>query len=205
MFCVKCGKELQAGSAFCGFCGTRQNGAAAPAAAPASAATNKLYFEIDGVSLVNYKFTVKDANRQLRYTAKTVSEGLVTYNAKAFYPDGREAFAVRQKKALTLVAMNFEMQVNGKVVCDILQKNKFTKYVYEMPQLGLTADGDFISRKFQFTRAGKPVATVTRDMASLGTDFIIEFSDPSLEQALLAATIAIELVTAADVNRHRRR
>ena len=67
---------------------------------------------------------------------------------------------------------------NGQHVTDILQKNKFAKYVYELPQYNMVADGDFISHKFSINQGGKQVGSIHRKMMSWGDSFEIQFEDP---------------------------
>ena len=154
----------------------------------------RIYLSPDGVSLLNYQFEIKDENGNVRYIAKTVTEKMIGYTLRVWYPNGEEAFVVQTKKKLTLASLHFEMVLpNGQLVADILQKNKLTKYVYELPQYNMVADGDFISHKFSINQGGKQVGSIHRKMMSWGDSFEIQFEDPAMEQLILATTLAVEL------------
>ena len=155
---------------------------------------NRIYLSNDGVSLFNYQFEMKDENGNVRYIAKTVTEKMIGYTLRVWYPNGTEAFVVQTKKKLTLASLQFEMVLpNGQHVTDILQKNKFVKYVYELPQYNMVADGDFISHKFSIKQGGRQVGFIDRKMMSWGDSFEIQFEDPAMEQLVLATTLAVEL------------
>ena len=157
---------------------------------------NRIYFSTDGVSAFNYQFEIRDENGNVRYIAKTVTEKMIGYTLRVWYPNGAEAFVVQTKKKLTMASLHFEMVLpNGQHVTDILQKNKFVKYVYELPQYNMVADGDFISHKFSINQGGKQIGFIDRKMMAWGDSFEIQFEDPAMEQLILAATFAVELAT----------
>jgi len=213
MHCSKCGAKIPFLKKFCTQCGAPAKGeveveavevpeTAAPApqaAAPAVSQNpvNKLYLGTDGASFFNYKFEIKDEFGNLRYTAKTVTEKMFGYTLRVWYPDGTEAFTVQTQKKLTLASLHFEMlDANGNRITQILQRNKLTKFVYELPEFDMLADGDFISHKFDIMQGGRKVGFVDRKMMSWGDNFMIEFDDPAHEQLMIAITAAVELATA---------
>ena len=59
---------------------------------------NRIYLSPDGVSLFNYQFEIKDENGNVRYIAKTVTEKMMGYTLRVWYPNGAEAFVVQTKK-----------------------------------------------------------------------------------------------------------
>ena len=155
MFCCKCGNPVDADARFCCVCGT-------PVEREQTQPVYRVYMSTEGASLVNYKFVVRDAQGNVRYTAATVSEAMFTHHARLYYTNGAEALQVHQQKKMTLAAMNFDLVTpDGRHITEVLQKNKLTKYVYEMPQIGLVADGDFVSHNFTYTRNGQTVAKVS--------------------------------------------
>lgn len=204
MFCGKCGKQIPEGAAFCGGCGARVAPAAQPApAAPVMPQGIKLYLGTSGLTMINYKFEIKDEHGNVRYKAATVTESMVRQKAKVYYPNDVEIFEVFQQSKMTLTALNYDMIMNGQVITEILQKNKFSKYVYELPQFGISADGDFFSWNFEFTQRGRPVAKVSRKVMSWGDSYELDIYDRNLEMIILAAVIAVELVTIRQRSRRR--
>ncbi|MBQ4617379.1 MAG: zinc-ribbon domain-containing protein [Clostridia bacterium] len=205
MFCPKCGNPVDPTMAFCGQCGNRLNAEPTPAPAP-TGQPNLVYFSTEDLTLVNYHLVARDAAGNVRCEARTVSESMFTYNAKIFAPNGQELMAVRQQKKMTMVAMNFDLCVNGQPVCEVLQEMKGAGYRYVLPQYGLYADGDFFSLNFQvFANNGAPVASVQKKLMSWGDSYEISFADPSLELTLLGLVMVIQMVLAAQRNHRRRR
>lgn len=220
MYCSKCGAKIPFLKKFCTQCGAPAKGEAeavavevpretvpqtATPAAP-QGAVNKLFLSPDGVSVFNYKFEIKDEDGNVRYTAKTVTEKMFGYTLRVWYPDGNEAFTVQTQKKLTLASLHFEMlDANGNRITQILQRNKLTKFVYELPEFDMLADGDFISHKFDIMQGGRKVGFVDRKMMSWGDNFMIEFDDPAQEQLMLAITMAVEIASIHHRHQQRKR
>ena len=208
MFCTNCGNQVADNARFCSACGkpiaAAQPPAQAPVRPPVQAGAHRLYFSVNGLSFVNYKFIVRDEAGNERYTAATQTVSMTRYAAKLCDLTGREIFMVEQQKKMTMMAMNFDMKVAGQVVTEILQIVKMSKYAFELPQLGISIDGDFIGHTYRFLRGGQLIGEVKRSMMSWGDAYEISFADPNLEHPLLAAVLAIELVTIAQRNRRRR-
>lgn len=162
----------------------------------------KLYMVPDGVTLVNYRFNVKNEQGEDLYTIASVSENLVRYKWRMWDMDQKEILVLDQQKALTFSAINFDVFVDGKKTMEVLQKNKFTKYVYTIPQADLTADGDFISHNFKITKNKTEVAHILRKLLSWGDSYEVEISDPELMPAVMAMVIAVEC---SEINSRRRR
>lgn len=214
MFCSKCGNAAAEGARFCIKCGAPlaapvQSEAAQPVqSAPAPSANESnvyhLYMDAKGLTMVNYKFDIKDGAGNLRYRAATVSEGFVTHNARVYYPNDAEAMIIRQQKKMTMAGMNFDIFApNGTLVTEVIQKIHFTTSEFQLPQLGLVVTGDFMSVNFTFNRGNQPIAKVHKSMCSWGDCYELEFYDLNLEQVLLATIMVIQMVIAAA--RHRRR
>ena len=207
MFCTKCGNQVADTARFCSACGNPLTAAPQAPAQPAPQPQNairRLYFSTNGVSFVNYKFIVRDAAGNELYKASTETISMTRYAAKLCDMADRELLWVEQQKKMTMMAMNFDMKVNGQVISEILQIVKMSKYAFELPQLGISIDGDFIGHTYRFLRGGQLIGEVKRSMMSWGDAYEISFADPNLEQPLLAAVLAVELVTIAQRNRRRR-
>lgn len=213
MFCTNCGNQVADNARFCSACGKPLGApqASAPVqSAPAQpvpqaqSAVRRLYFSPNGVSFVNYKFIIKDAAGNDCYTAATETVSMTRYAAKLRDMGGREICMVEQQKKMTMMAMNFDMKVGGQLVTEILQIVHMTKYAFELPQLGISVDGDFIGHTYRFLRSGQLIGEVKRSMMSWGDAYEISFADPNLEHPLLAAVLAIEMVTINSRNRRRR-
>lgn len=206
MYCTNCGNLLSDDSKFCGKCGTAvtlpsqsESSQQGPTNAPYC-----LYMDAKGLTLLNYKFDVKTADGTVKYRAATVTEGLLTYNARIYYPNDAEALIIRQQKKMTLAAMNFDiLSPNGVLITEVLQKVHFNKSEFQLPNLGLVVTGDFLSINFAFTRGNQTVATVRKKILSWGDCYELEIFDPEIEQVLLAAIMVIQMVIAAARRRRR--
>lgn len=195
MFCTKCGNQVPDGSRFCTKCG---NQLAAPGLV-------RLYMDAKGLTMMNYKFEIKDHLGNLRYRAATVTESMVRYNARLYYPNDTEAMAIHQQKKMTMVAMNFDIVTpDGALVTQAMQEVKMTSFSYHLPQLGIRMDGDFFALNFAFYRNNQPIGKVTKKLMAWGDCYELEFNDPSLEQVLLSAVMVVQMVIAANRNRRRR-
>ena len=203
MFCTNCGNQMPDGTRFCPQCGT-QTGAAP--AAPAAPAVHRLYMDAKGLTLMNYKFEIRDQAGNLRYKAATVTESMITYNARVYYPNDAEALAIHQQKKLTMMAINFDIVTpNGVLVTQVMQNVKMTSYSYHLPQLGITVDGDFLALNFVFYRNGQPIGAVRKKFMSWGDCYEVEYTDASLEQVFLAMVMVVQMVIAYHRNHRRRR
>jgi len=162
-------------------------------------------FATHGLTAFNYKFSVKNELGQDLYQAATVTESMTRYTAKLYTLQGHEIFTVKQQSKLTFAAMNFDMLINGRVFTPINQIVHMTSYEFEMPNIGISITGDFLAHNYRFTYNGALVGRLTRKMLAWGDSYVLEFINPQLERPLLAAIMAIELVTIASRNKRRRR
>ncbi len=200
MFCTNCGTRLDDDARFCTNCGTRV-GAAESAATPA---LRHLYMDAKGLTLVNYKFEIRDEAGQVRYRAATVTESAFTYNARIYFPDDTEATAIHQQKKLTMAAMNFDITTpDGRLITEALQRFQGMRYTFELPAFGIMVDGDFLSLNFSFTKDGQQICKVQKKLMSWGDSYELAFTDPAMEQVYLSVVMVIQMVIAA--SRHRRR
>ncbi len=164
--------------------------------------TKKLYFDAKGLSLLNYKFEIRDEAGNVCYKAATVTESLTRHNAKLFDAYDNEIIKVSQQKKLTLSAMNFDLLNSaGQVVCEAIQKVKFVTFTYDLKPLDINIAGNFIKMTFDFTRNGQPVAHVRKKFMTWGDCYEVEMEDPSLEVIFLASVLMIQLVIAAQRRR----
>ncbi len=195
MICPKCSKQIEDGAKFCTACGE-----------VLTTGARKLYIDAKGLTLFNYKFDVKDENGNLVYRAGTVTESLITYNARISNPDGSEALAIHQQKKLTLAAMNFNLVLpDGTVLTEAKQVVHMFRSEYQFPALGFTMGGDFLSLRFTFKKDGKDIAKVNKKVLAWGDCYELSFEDPSLELPLLGAIMVAQLAIAAARNKQRRR
>ncbi len=203
MICPNCGSRFDNG-AFCTNCGTKlvPENAAAPAAAPTGV---KLYFGTDGISLINYKFQIKDAFGNVKYTAATVTESMTRMKSRLYDLSGNTILDVFQQSKLTFSAINFDIIENGQVVSEVIQKNNFTSFTYLLPQFGISIEGDFFSWNFCFYNSNhQPIGAVSKKVLSFGDHYEIDLADAAFEKYAIAAVMAIQLVT-ANMRRKRRR
>ena len=206
MFCSNCGSQIDDGFKFCGKCGTAVQPIVQSVAPqqPTANAPYCLYMDSKGVTLLNYKFDVKSADGMVRYRAATVTEGLMTSNARIYYPNDAEALIIRQQKKMTLAAMNFDMlSADNKLITEVLQKIHLSKYEFHLPSLGLMVTGDFLAVNYVFTRGNQTVAAVRKKIVSWGDCYELEIYDSSLEQVLLGTIMVIQMVIAASRRRRR--
>ena len=207
MYCMKCGNFLGDNSKFCGKCGTPVN-PVPQNEAPQQNTPNLpyyLYMDAKGLTLLNYNFEIKSADGVVRYRAATVTESMITYNARIYYPNNVEALIIRQQKKMTFAAMNFDIFApNGALITEVLQTIHFSKSEFNLPNLGITVTGDFFSIDFQFTRGNQTVAVVRKKVLAWGDCYELEIYDPNLEQILLATIMVIQIVIAASRKRRRR-
>ena len=201
MFCQKCGSNVSESDKFCAKCGAPQG---APAQPQETLAPKHLYMDAKGITLFNYKFDIKDSQGNVRYRAATVTESMLTYNARVYNPDESEAMIIHQQKKLTFASMNFDIFApDGTLVTEVLQKVHFATSEFQLPRLGLVVTGDFFSINFSFKRGNEVVASVRKKVLSWGDCYELEYCDPELEKVLLATIMVIQIVIAASRRRRR--
>lgn len=212
MFCSKCGKELEDGTRFCIACGAQQgHPVQVETSAPiVDSSTRKstekisLYMDAKGLTFLNYKFDIKDVTGNVRYRAATVTESMLRYSARVYYPDDSEAMIIRQQKKMTFASYNFDILLpSGELVTDVVQQIRFANFEFMLPKLGMVVTGDFLSLNFVFKRGNQEVCTVRKKVLSWGDCYELTFYDKALEQVFLAVVMVIQIAIAAH-RRHRR-
>lgn len=200
---------------FCFNCGAAQNYSQPsvqqvvqqqPAAPAPVAQPRRLYFDAKGLTAFNYKFEIKDQSGAVWYRAATITESMLTYNAMLYDAYDRELIKVSQQKKMTLAAMNFDfLTPRGELITDAKQQAKMLNYEYFLGAYGITISGNFLKMTFDFTQNGVPIARVSKKVLAWGDCYELEFTDPNMEQILLASILMIQLVCAANRQRRRRR
>lgn len=188
MFCIHCGVKLTDTEKFCSKCGNPVN------KKDSEPVPLKLYMP-GKLSFIDYKFDVKDADGDLRYTAVSGAQGLTGYRMTLRNLSGQELVLVKQKNGVTFSAVNFEAYIGGEYVTDCMQKASFTRYYYILPQLNLKVVGDFIGHKYEVVNEqGAKLAVITKRIMSFGDSYQIDISDSRNELMILAAVFAVEMM-----------
>ncbi len=163
----------------------------------------KLYMP-SKASFINYKFDVKDERGNLKYTVCSGAEGFNGYRVTMVDLSGREIVLVKQKHQATFTAVNFEAYINGQFVTDLMHKATFSRYYYELPQLGLKAIGDFINCRYTVVdQNGNEWAKISKRVMSWGDNYEIDIADSRNELLILATTFAVQMMVAT-LRRRRR-
>ena len=65
-----------------------------------------MYMDAKGLTLLNYKFDIKSEDGSLRYRAATVTESLVSYNARVYNPDDTEDMPMNSVVRATIASVS---------------------------------------------------------------------------------------------------
>ena len=158
-------------------------------------------FKAEGFTFVNYNMPIRDEYDRLLYEAKTVSESMINYTFRAWYPDGREAFTVKTKVAKLLTLFLEQRDAQGRLITSIDQQIHRATYDYVMPEAGLTARGDFVSFHFQVMRGARVAAEIDREFTVIKDSYVAKIYDPSAEIPVLGLMMAIQIQTI--ISKHR--
>lgn len=101
-----------------------------------------------------------------------------------------------------MMAINFNIIANNQFISQILQKIKKGKYSYICPELGLVADGDFLSLNFRVYKNNQEIAVVNKKLMGWGDSYELTVNDQNNVTSVLAIVLATQLVT---IYRRRRR
>lgn len=211
-FCMKCGAKLEEGSKFCMRCGNPVGvqAAAASAVSQASAAAAAsdqnvqpvvYYMDPKGITLVNYRLTIRDAGGNECFYAETQPTA-ITYKMHIIDLYGNEIITVQQSKKVTLASVNFEMRKNDQLVTNVIQRVKLTTYNYDLPELGIRADGKILMFNFKMTAGGRDVATISKKVLAWGDSYEIFINDPKDTEVVLGFVTCIQMLWIR--NRHKR-
>ena len=212
-FCGNCGTQLSAGSRFCTHCG-----APVSAEQPASPQTNNVvssayaaarpvsqpvvfYMDPKGITVVNYRFTIRDAAGRECLYAETQPTA-ITYKMHITDLYGNELLVVQQSKKLTMASVNFEMWKNGQLLTNVIQRVKLTTYNYDLPELGMRADGKILMFNFTMSAGDRQVAQISKKVLAWGDSYEILINDPRDTEAVLGFVTCIQMLTIR--NRHKR-
>ena len=129
---------------------------------------------------------------------------MLQYTYRAAYPNGAEALCVKTKsgKMLTLFA---EITANGRLISTVSQEISGTHYNYEMPEVGIHAEGVFSNMSFQVTRNGALVAAIEREDTLVQDSYVITLYDQSLELPIIGLAMFIEIDTIHRRTKRRRK
>jgi uncharacterized protein YxjI len=137
-------------------------------------------FYVDGkVLTIRNKLSFQDMQRnELAF----IQQRLLSWGPKyEIYRDGQLA-AVVEKKLFTLFKCRFVVDVPG-------------------PD-DLEATGNFLDHEYQFTRAGRPVATCSKRWFAWSDTYGIEVAPGQDDILILASSVVIDMVCHDDKNRH---
>lgn len=209
---MKCGSQIPQDAKFCHRCGAPVAGAQIAekntnppetvSAFPASGSQPVVYYmDPKGITLVNYRFTIRDANGVECLYAETQPTA-ITYKMHITDLNGNELLVVQQSKKLTMTAVNFEMWKNGQLISNVIQRVKLTTYNYDLPELGMRADGKILMFNFTMSDGDRPVAKISKKVLAWGDSYEIFINDPKDAEVVLGFVTCIQMLTIR--NRHRR-
>ncbi len=201
MFCTKCGQQLADGSKFCTACGSPvSGGSAAPASQPV---WKTLTMAAEGVTLVQYKFNVRDEAGNIRYKAATVSESMTMYNAHLMYPNDQLIMRISQTNAEPTMDFNL-LTADRRVITPILQQITAQGLSYVVPAFNLTMQSFPNTIDYHVFRNGQEIARITETGTARQDVFTITYCDHNLEQVFLGIAMAFEMTWIATKRSARR-
>ena len=117
--------------------------------------------------------------------------------------NGNELAYIRQK--LLSWGPTYEITSGGELVA-VVKKHLFTflrvQFTVDVPGPDdLEAAGDFMQHEYAFTRAGQPVAAVSKRWFSLADTYGVEVADGEDDVLILAASVVIDMVCHGDNKR----
>lgn len=161
----------------------------------------KLYIDANGMTMLAYRFNITDQFGNLCFSAETINS-MYSYKMRLIDSIGNEVLRVEQQKKLSMMAINFNIIANNQFISQILQKIKKGKYSYICPELGLVADGDFLSLNFRVYKNNQEIAVVNKKLMGWGDSYELTVNDQNNVTSVLAIVLATQLVT---IYRRRRR
>ena len=145
------------------------------------------------------RFTVKDESGNDRY----VVEGkILTIGHKLFIYDmnGNEVAFIREKVLSWLD--RFFIEMNGRVVCEVVKEFTFLKPKYRLEGLPWRMDGDFWGHNYSLHDGNRQVMRLSKKWFSWGDSYELDIADSTNELMCLCVALAVDCALA---NQSKRR
>ena len=144
-------------------------------------------------------FTIKDEAGNDRFF---VDGKAISLRDKLSFQDmhGRELVSIRQK--LLAWGPTYEIY-HGERLAAVVKKKLFTFFRYKFtideaatPQpVDQEIEGDFFDHEYTFTRAGRPVASVSKRWFGFRDTYGVDVADGEDDVLILASTVVVDLAT----------
>ena len=132
------------------------------------------------------KFTVKDENDNDRFTAKGIS-----LKSEIYDTTGKLVAAIRRPDGM-MKAHKYNIEVDGKVVCEITRKAKVIGMGVEINGLPWVVEYDNVTAEHKVKHHDEVIMTINDKVAFLGESYDIEIFDAENELICVAIVLAID-------------
>lgn len=140
------------------------------------------------------KFTVKDETGQDRYFVEgeflTLAKKLHVYNG-----NHTEVAFIRQK--LWSLLPRFFVEIDGRVVCQIVKRFTMFKPKYELEGPGWHVEGDFWAHEYTVHNDARIIMRLSKHWFTWGDSYELDIADPVDEVMCLSVVLAIDAAIAA--------
>lgn len=150
---------------------------------------NQKFFSMDD------SFKVLDINGKGKYYGK--SESVFPGKIFRLYDMKENELAAVEERCSEFGSKKYFIHMNGKQVCEVVNKNSFFKERYIAEGLGLEIEGDFFARRFNITRKGNRVVVLNKKAVSCGDCYEIDIENESDVVNALALVIVIDCIREA--------
>jgi len=155
--------------------------------------TMKLYLK-QRVFSWSDRFYVKDEQGNDRYS---VAGELFSWGKKLHIYDagGSEVAFIRQKLFTWLP--RFYVEIDGRVVCEIVKEFTFFKPSYRIEGLNWRMDGDFFSHEYCLYDGGREIMRLSKHWFTWGDSYELAVANPMDELLCLSVALAMDCAVAA--------
>ena len=140
------------------------------------------------VRFLGDKFTVKDENNSDRFTAKGVSVKIGIYDTTG------KLVATLRRGAGMLQGKHYNIEIDGKVVCEISRKTKVVGMGVNLTGLPWVLEYDNITAEHKLMHNDEVIMTITDNVALLGESYDIEIFNAENELICVAIVLAIDYI-----------
>ena len=145
------------------------------------------------------QFAVKDPLGNDRYF---VEGEIFTFGKKLHIYDAQNRERAYIEQELLTWMPRYTVYTNGVQIAQVKRELAFFCHKYLIEGPGWDVDGDFFAHEYRISKAGRTIATISKEWMTWGDSYELDIADGIDEITALAVVLAIDAVMESQNNNH---